>query len=303
MSSPNPTIELLMNRASVRRFSDRSIEHDVLETIIEAGTHAPTGGLQPYSVIVVEDRETRQRIFDLDGVGQKQIVNAPANLVFCVDMRRNARWAALEEAPFTATDSFEEWWIAVQDAVIFAQTVTVAAEALGLGTVYIGTVYWYFDRLRELLELPTGVFPVVLLCLGYPKDERPKPRRKLPPAVVAHRGRYHDPTDDELLAVMKAKHQGTIEASTERVDEIATVSRKVGGVDAERRFRARVTERGHLSPVQFIYGVPYRADHAVEHNDRCLEALESAGFGWFKRFDRLAGRISDPAQLDGRETA
>ncbi len=295
MSPANPTIDLLMNRASVRRFADRPVEPDVLDTIIEAGTHAPTGGLQPYSVIVVEDRETKQHIFELDGVGQKQIVNAPANLVFCVDMRRNARWAELECAPFTATDSFEEWWIAMQDAVIFAQTVTVAAEAVGLGTVYIGTVYWYFDRLRELLELPTGVFPVVLLCVGYPRDERPQPRRKLPAAVVAHRGRYHDPTDDELLAAMTAKHQGIIQATAERIDEIATVSRKVGGVDVERRFRERVTERGHLSPVQFIYGIPYRADHAVEHNDRCLDALATAGFRWFERHSALPRTINATA--------
>jgi len=288
MSSANPTIDLLLNRASVRRFEDRPIEPDVLDTILEAGTHAPTGGLQPYSVIVVDDRKTKERLLELDGVGQRQIVNAAADLVFCVDMRRNARWAALESAPFTATDSFEEWWIAIQDAVIFAQTCTVAAEAMGLGTCYIGTVYWYFAELRELLGLPEGVFPIVLLCVGYPKDERPAPRRKLHPSVVSHRGRYRDPSDEELVAAMTAKHRGTIEATDERTDEIAAVTRMVGGVDAEQRLRARVAERGNLSPVQFIYGVPYRADHAIQHNDRCLKALEQAGFRWFKPHGEFA---------------
>lgn len=288
MSAGNPTIELLMNRATVRRFDKRPVEPDVLETILEAGTHAPTGGLQSYSVVIVEDAETKKRIFELDGVGQKQIQSAPADLVFCVDMRRNARWAALEAAQFTAMDSFEEWWVAVQDAAIFAQTVTVAAEAMGLGTVYIGTIYWYFAELRKLLELPDGVFPLVLLCVGYPEAERPKPRRKLPPSVVAHRERYQDPTDEELLAAMNEKHSRTIEATDERVDEIAAVFRNVGGADAEERFRARVAERGSISPAQYVYGVPYRVDHAVEHNDRCLEALERAGFRWFRKHGELS---------------
>lgn len=284
---PNDMIRLLHERASVRQFSDRAIEPEVLRLVLEAGVHAPTGGLQPYSVIVVRDEDAKRKILELDGGVQKQIVEAPIDLLFCLDMHRNERWADLEVAPFTATGSFEEWWISFQDTIICAQSICTAADAMGLGSVYIGTVYWYFQELREMFGLPSGVFPVVLVCVGYPKDERPKPRKKLGAGVVIHDGAYREIPDDELLEAMRAKHGGKIEATDERVDGIARVCRRVGGADLERRFLDTIQSRGHITPVQYIYGLVYCADKGVEGNQRYLDLLEGAGFDWFRPSSRL----------------
>jgi len=281
----NETVELLCGRASIRTFTDRKIEPEVLDAIFEAGTHAPTGGMQPYSVIKIEDGETRQRIFEFDGMGQKQIVNAPVDLVFCVDMRRNKRWAEIEVAPFTATSSFEEWWIAFQDTCIFMHTCCVAAEALGLGTVYIGTVYWYFDKLRELLELPEGVFPVVLLCMGYPKGGRPNPRRKLPPRFVVHDERYRDLPDWELVEALDAKHGDQLKITEERLEGVRKVATAVHGVEFAEKVLTKIRENGYISMVQYLYGLAYVADEGVRGNERYLGLLKDAGFDWFERFE------------------
>jgi FMN reductase [NAD(P)H] len=278
----NETIRLLHERASVRQFDEREIAPDVLRTVLEAGTHAPTGGLQPYSIIVIEDRETKQRILELDGGVQKQIVEAPVDLLFCLDMNRNRRWADLEAAPFTAASSFEEWWISFQDTVICAQSIVTAADAVGLGSVYIGTVYWYFQELREMLGMPEGVFPIVLLCVGYPRGDRPAPRKKLGAEVVIHEGRYREIPDPDLLAAFAAKHGGRIEATDERVDGIARVCRRVGGAALELKCLDKMRENGYISPVQYIYGLVYCADKGIEGNERYLELLEGAGFDWFK---------------------
>ncbi len=49
---PNKTLRLLCERASCRNFSDRKIEEEILNFVLEAGVHSPTGGnLQPYSII------------------------------------------------------------------------------------------------------------------------------------------------------------------------------------------------------------------------------------------------------------
>jgi FMN reductase [NAD(P)H] len=282
---PNETIRLLNSRASIRTFSDRKIEPEVLDAIFESGTHAPTGGMQPYSVIKVEDPDTKQRIFEFDGMGQKQIVGAPVDLVFCVDMRRNRRWAEIEVAPFTATSSFEEWWIAFQDTCIFMQTVTTAAEALGLGTVYIGTIYWYFGKLRELLEIPEGVFPVVLLCVGYPKGERPNPRRKLPPRVVVHDEKYSDLPDWELIEALDAKHGDQLRISDERLEGIRKVATAVHGAEFADKVLSKIRQNGYISMVQYLYGLAYVADDGVRNNQRYLGLLKDAGFDWFERYE------------------
>ena len=282
---PNETVRLLHNRASIRTFTDRKIEPEVLDTIFEAGTHAPTGGMQPYSVIKVEDPDTKQKIFEFDGVGQKQILNAPVDLVFCVDMRRNKRWAEIEVAPFTATSSFEEWWIAFQDACIFMHTVCVAAEAMGLGTVYIGTVYWYFDKLRELLGIPEGVFPVVLLCMGYPKGEKPNPRKKLPPRVVVHDEKYSDLPDWELIEALDEKHGDQLKISDERLEAVRKVATAVHGAEFADRVLAKIRENGYVNMVQYLYCLAYVADDGVRNNERYLRLLKEAGFSWFEPYE------------------
>lgn len=179
----NETIRLLHERSSCRSFHDRPIPDDVMRTILEAGTHAPTGGnLQPFSIIRIDDTKAKQRLCELCE-DQKFIAKAPTNLLFCIDYHRLDRWAELEVAPFTANHAFRHFWIAFQDTIIAAQNICTAADALGLGSVYVGTVTECFPELRQMCDLPDGVFPVVLLSLGYP-TQRPAPKRKLDIEII-----------------------------------------------------------------------------------------------------------------------
>ncbi len=175
---PNETIRLLLERSSCRSFYDKKIPEDVLDQILDAGNHAATGGnLQPFSVIKIENEATKRRLTELCG-DQEFIFTAPVDLLFCLDWYRLRRWAEIETAPFTATSSFRHFWISFQDTLIAAQNICTAADALGLGSVYVGTVLECFRELRKMFDLPNGVFPVVLLSLGYPKA-RPLPKKKL----------------------------------------------------------------------------------------------------------------------------
>ena len=137
---PNETMRLLLERGSCRYFENRKIPPDVLDLILKAGVHAPTGGnLQPYSIIKIEDEQTKRKLTELCG-NQQFIAHAPVNLMFCIDWYRLRRWAELEIAPFTATSSFRHFWISFQDTMIAAQNICTAADAMGLGSVYVGTV-------------------------------------------------------------------------------------------------------------------------------------------------------------------
>ena len=278
---PNETMELLYERASCRSFKEEPVPDETLNAVLTAATHAATGGnLQPYSVIKVLDADVRQRLTALCG-DQPFIGKAPVDLVFCIDFHRLERWAALEQAPFSARRAFRHFWISFQDVVICAQTVCTAADAMGLGAVYVGTVLECLEELRDLLKLPTGVFPVVMVCLGYPKGQL-APRRKLGVDVVVHDETYREMTDEELLRAYGEKYGGqTFEATPERVASIARAWREVHGDDYAEEFLARVKRDGHVNMAQRVFGLNYPADEMPRRNRYIMGAARNAGFDWF----------------------
>ena len=280
---PNETMKLLIERASCRNFSDKDIPPNVLQLVLEAGIHAATGGnLQPYSIIKIEQEKTRGKL--AEWCGQRLIRRAPTLLLFCIDWHRIERWASLEAAPFTATSSFRHFWISFQDTIICAQNVCTAADALGLGSVYIGTVMEFFPELREMFQLPKGVFPVVLLCLGYPKT-RPRPRKKLGVEVIVHAERYHEMADRELLDTFDEKYPGhRVRITERRLDMISEVCREVHGEECARRCVERIKETGYITPVQRYFGLHYRANALPRGNDDFLKLMEEFGFDWFKAY-------------------
>jgi nitroreductase len=280
----NETMRLLLERSSCRSFSDRKIPPEVMDAILEAGIHAPTGGnLQPYSIIRVEDAATKQRLDELNE-NQPFIAAAPVDLIFCLDWYRLRRWAELQDAPFTANRSFRHFWISFQDTIIAAQNICTAADAMGLGSVYVGTVLECFREIRQLLALPDLVFPVVLVSLGYPK-ERPKPKRKLGLDAIVHKEKYHAPDDRKLLRMFAEKYPGgDREITTERLETVKHVCRQVGGESLARRCLERIQKDGYINMAQHYFALHYRADFMPLMNDGFLQVMKEAGFVWFEPY-------------------
>jgi FMN reductase [NAD(P)H] len=278
---PNCAIETLIERASCRSYTDDPIPPETLQLVLEAGVRAATGGnLQPISIIQIENQETKEWL--AKECGQSFIADAPVLLTFCIDWWRGKRWAELEVAPFSATSSFRHFWISFQDTLICAQNICTAADALGLGSCYIGTIIDMVPALCERLELPECVFPVVLLCLGVPKRP-PKARRKLEAEVVVHREHYHRLDDGELLAAYERKYPGhRVEITEQRLDEIAEVCRQVHGAEFAGQCVQRIQENGYIRPVQRYFGLHYRANMMPQGNDEYLALMRERGFEWFE---------------------
>jgi nitroreductase len=77
-----------------------------------------------------------------------------------------------------------------------AQNMTITAESFGLGSIYIGGAIAN-ERVIKTLELPKGVFPLSLLCIGFP-DEDPMQRPRLPISNILFVDKYRDLTKQEL---------------------------------------------------------------------------------------------------------
>jgi len=282
-SYANETMKLLFERSSCRSFLDKAIPRDTLDAVLEAGIHSATAGnLQPYSIVKIENLESRMKLAEL--CGQSFIGKAPVLLLFCLDLHRNERWAKLEVAPFTATSSFRHFWVSFQDAIICAQNICTAADSIGLGSVYIGNVIDVPEDVQRLFKLPKGVFPVVLLCLGYPKV-RPKRANKLGLDVVVHSEYYHEMDDRQLLAAFDKKYEGLkLPLTDERLEKILKVCRIVHGSEFEAKCAQRMKTDGFVNRAQHYFGLHYRADVMPEGNEEFLKIMEESGFNWFKKY-------------------
>ncbi len=283
---PNETMRLLLERASLRNFSDKKIEEDVLENILNAGVHAATGGnLQPWSIIKIEDKAVNEKLGEM--CWQSYVGKAPVNLLFCMDWRRLERWAELQGAPFTAKDSFRHFWISFQDTLIAAQNICTAADAMGLGSVYIGTIMEYIPESREMFDLPDGVFPVVLLCLGYPEKGMAAPRKKLGIDVVVHNEKYKDLPDEELLKAYDEKYDYSLkDIDDESLERFEMVCRECHGQEFADEMVALVKEKGGFNRAQNYFGLHYVANGMADGNDTFLQHFKDAGFKWFEKWEK-----------------
>jgi hypothetical protein len=159
-----------------------------MDLILRAATRAATAGnLQPYSLVVIDDR---------DLLAKSPFPQVPAAIVALVDLYRIKRWLDLNDAPFhwnQPSNLFISFW----DATIALQNAVVAAESLGLGTLYIGGVL--SQDMSEFIGAPEYTLPAGLVLLGHP-DEAPELRPRLPMDAVLHRNAYRRPSDEEIRA-------------------------------------------------------------------------------------------------------
>lgn len=277
---PNETLRLLIERASCRSFSAQPVTEEELRLIIEAGIHAASGGnLQPFSIIQIREQSVRDQL--AERCGQPFMATVPVHFLYCIDWHRLERWARLEKAPYTAHQAFRHFWISFQDVIIAAQNMCTAIDALGLGSVYIGTIMEFFPEARTLFSLPKGVFPVVLLCLGHPKA-RPMVRKKLAPEILIHDEKYREPDDQELLAAFESKYPGVkLEITPERMAQIDKVCRAVANEKSAEETLAYISEQGYINAIQRYFGLHYVADEMRLDNARFVQATRDAGFEWF----------------------
>ncbi|WP_439241255.1 oxygen-insensitive NADPH nitroreductase [Lonepinella sp. BR2474] len=186
-----------LHHRSIRRFTDQAIPTEVFEQLIEAGQMASSSSfLQSVSIIRVTDSIKRQQIRTICGggseTGQMYVQESPEFLVFCIDTYRHQQLV-----PEAQTDWMEMLLIGAVDVGIMAQNVLLCAESVGLGGVYIGSLRNGIAQVADILGLPTGVVPLVGLCLGYP-DQTPLQRPRLPTHVILSENHYQAASQRDL---------------------------------------------------------------------------------------------------------
>lgn len=153
-------LEAIMTRKSVRNFTDQAISDEALETILKAGMSGPSCvNARDWSFVVTRDSELLKRMADANGSPADPLRGAALGILVLGDLER-----AFKPAP--------DYWII--DGSIAAQNMILAAHAMGIGSVWLGT-YPQMERVeaqKKLFELPDTVIPHSILAFGYPDSSK-----------------------------------------------------------------------------------------------------------------------------------
>lgn len=189
-SLTNDTIDIIQSHRSIRAYKSDPVPDEMVELIVSAGQRASTSSnMQFTTAIAVKDADTRNQLAELAG-NQDHIRQAPVFIAWCADRRRLD--LACEMKGYTQnTEYLETFLVAAVDVGIFMQTATIAAESLGLGMCYIGSLRNDVKRAIELLGLPHHLFPICGMTLGWPNAD-PILRPRLGLNAVLHWERYDE---------------------------------------------------------------------------------------------------------------
>lgn len=251
----NETLNVIHNRRSVRAFADKPIERETIDTIVHAAMRAPTAGnMMLYSIIEVSDQAIKENLAKSCD-NQPFIAQAPLVLLFLADYQRwvdyfrasdVAAYCEAEGAPLRMPGE-GDLLLACCDALIAAQTAVIAAESLGIGSCYIGDIMEQVEHHSALFNLPHYVFPIALLCFGYPRKTSPsQPSPRFAQQYIHFENQYQR-LDDAALADMFAPRE-------------------------RQHYRGAVRNFG-----QYVYARKFSSDFAVEMTRSVKKAIELWG--------------------------
>ena len=155
-------LEAILTRRSIRKFKKDPVDEATIRKLLEAAMSAPSArNQQPWRFVVITDRET---LIDLTTVHAyaKAVKEAPLAILVCGDL------GAEQSAGF---------W--VQDCAAATENILIAANALGLGTVWQGCHprEERVEGIQKLLGIPKTVVPLALVAVGHPDEEKPREDR------------------------------------------------------------------------------------------------------------------------------
>jgi len=160
--SAKDLLKVIYGRRSIRKYERKPMPDEVLKLILEAGRLAPSArNRQPWYFVVVRKPELKKKL--IFSSWNSFIEDASAVIVGCGDAR-------------------EKW--AVVDVSIALQNMVIAAEALGLGSCWIG--HFVEEEVKRALKIPDHLKVVAMITIGYPAEKPEQPPKKSLEEIVRY---------------------------------------------------------------------------------------------------------------------
>jgi nitroreductase len=165
-------MEVIKERRSIRKYEEKDVPEDVLNSLLEAVRWSPSwGNTQCWELIVIREKALKEGLRDTifpKNPATNAIADAPVLLALCGKLKSSGFYKD------TVTTKFGDWFMF--DLGIFTQTLCLAAQSFGLGTVIVGL--FDHDKAKNVVKVPDGYELVVLIPLGYPAKISSAPKRR-----------------------------------------------------------------------------------------------------------------------------
>jgi nitroreductase len=162
-------LSLIRNRRSIRQYTNKHIEAEKIDQLLEATLRPPSSNnLKPWEFVLVTDKDLLLQLSGAKPKGASFLKDAALGIVVCADPGKCDVW--------------------IEDASIAAAFIHLAAVSLGLGSCWIqirkrdhADGRQARERIAELLALPAHLEVEAIISVGYPAEEKaPHPKESLP---------------------------------------------------------------------------------------------------------------------------
>lgn len=188
--------DLIRSRRSIRRFLPRAVPEDLVTSLLESATCAPSShNRQPWRFVILSTKETREQLVEKMGARFRQdlladgtpevdveqavlrarsrVLTAPVAILVCLDKSLGDTYPDQQRQA-------AEYIMGVQSVAMAGCTLLLAAHGAGLGAVWLCAPLFVPELVRSVLDLPTSWDPQGLVLLGYPaKIPESRPRQSV----------------------------------------------------------------------------------------------------------------------------
>ena len=165
-------IDAILSRRSIRKYTVEPVPEKLVNELLEAAMSAPsTSNGQPWHFVIIDDRRILTEIPKFHPYSS-MLKEASLAIAVCGDLH-------LERS--------EGCW--VEDCSAATENILIAAQAKGLGAVWLG-IHRREERvagIRKLLGLPEHILPLCLVSIGYPAEKKSRENRYNPSRIHHNR--------------------------------------------------------------------------------------------------------------------
>lgn len=154
------TLEAIRTRRSIRKFKDKAVGDDLIESILTAGTWSPYGRNQIWRFAVIKDKNLKARIAELT-IYSEIIINAP--IIIAVFFDRRLGYHKIKDA---------------QTMGACIQNMLLAIHSLGLAAVWIGEILRNKKAVQKLCNAPESFDLSAVVALGYGNESGVEEKRE-----------------------------------------------------------------------------------------------------------------------------